>query len=48
MNTGMCLCGILNKGETIEDWEKRTKKNNVKLKKRKNDCRSKTRRNDIT
>lgn len=46
MNTGMCLCGILNKGETIEDWEKRTKKNNVKLKKRKNDSRSKTRRND--
>ena len=44
LGSGMCLCGVLNKQETLEQWEVRT--NKVKLKTKKNDCRSKTRRND--
>lgn len=44
MNTGMCLCGVLNENETLEQWMKRT--NKVKLKSRKNDSRSKKNRYD--
>ena len=40
--SGMCLCGVLNKNETLDQWMKRTNK----LKSKNYDSRSKKRRND--